>query len=172
LNGTHLPAHSSVIVVCDDSSPLAAQLRPSTVSDGSALFTVLNSQRIVTALPDSALLTAGHLANGDAVFAVVGSSTTPSAAPDLLAAIGPEANNWLSLTGDTATLAPGNQVATASISTATEATVSQAAKTWLSNKGVDVGALVFLLVLAFLLFRAYRRQRGRSQSPAGEAKSA
>jgi hypothetical protein len=170
LTGSHLPAHAPVIVVCDDSSPLASQLRPSTVSDGSALFTVYDSQKIITALPESALLTAGHLANGDAVFAVVGSSTAPAAARELLGAVGSESDNWLGLTGDTATLAPGNQVATASISTATEATVSQAAKTWLSNKGVKGGVLVFLLALAFLLFRAYRR-RGRRPSPTGEATS-
>jgi hypothetical protein len=167
-SGTTLPKKIPAIVVCSDGNALAAQLRPSTVTDGSALFYLQHSQKIVTALPDTALLTAGHLADGEGIFAIVESSSAPAQAGRLLSAIGSEADNWLSLTGDTATLAPNNEVATANIATATEATVGQAAKSWLSNKGIDAVAFLFVLALAFVVFRAWRRRQSGPPTTATE----
>jgi hypothetical protein len=165
-SGTSLPTNEPAIVVCSGSSALATQLRPASVTNGSALFTIANGSA-VSVSPGETLLTAGREASGQPVIGLIDDQGAGGTGQQLLTALGSNSNNWFALTGDTAALSPDGVISTAQVSGSSVPTTSEALHAWFSVKWVGLVILGFVVLGALILLsqRRRRRQVGRPSSP-------
>ncbi|OAI38473.1 hypothetical protein AYO39_01100 [Actinobacteria bacterium SCGC AG-212-D09] len=153
------PKATPSIVVADAGSALASELTPTRLSGGAVQFVSAGQTTEVRVGAHEAFLSAGRQPNGGATLSLIISSANPAAGWQLLGALGSSQARWSALSGDTAVLAPGGEIATAQVAAAAPVALSQVAGSWLDQKWVwallGAAAVIFVLIVA----RTVRRLR-------------
>jgi hypothetical protein len=159
-----LPGNQPSIIVAEGGSRLAAQLRPATVTNGSAQFTTAGGITAVSVGSQEAILTAGR-GTGQGLLALVTSQGDPTSGDRLLGALGSRQARWLALSGDTAALAPDRVIATAQVNVPLRATIATAGKAWFSNRWVIVVIAVAGLLALLVASQEIARRRRLARAP-------